>query len=108
MAAVETIRNGFERYIIQGTQSESNVGVVNMPPTGAYSTGSFQTHGGVTTGTMNTTFTGGGPIVTGRHENEIVVLMLEPGDPGFENGVDARGALGPDWEELVESGVRTC
>lgn len=108
MAAVETIRNGFERYIIQGTQSESDVRVVNMPPTGAHSTGTFQTQGGTTTGTMNTTFTGGGPIITGRHENELVVLMLNPDDPGFEHGVDARRTLGAEWQDLVESGIRTC
>lgn len=108
MAAVETIRNGFERFLIQGAEARSDVRVLNRPPTGAYTTGTFQTFGGTTTGRTQTTFTGGGPMVFGGHDSQLLVLMLNPADPGFANGVDARQMLGPDWESLVERGIRTC
>jgi hypothetical protein len=34
--------------------------------------------------------------------------MFNKGDPGFSNALDAREALGKDWQELVENGIRTC
>lgn len=100
MAAVETLRRGFDRFIIMGSQAGNNVSVVNRPPTGA-----FTTYG---SGFATTTLTGGGPIVMGTHDSELLVLMLNPGEPNYSQGVDARHSLGPDWQRLVESGIRTC
>lgn len=108
MAAVETLRNGFERFMVQGAGQSSDVSVINRPPTGAVTTGTFNTFGNTTTGTANTRFTGGGPMVIGQHGANLLVLMLNPGDPGFPDGVDAKQVLGADWEKLVEQGIRTC
>ena len=38
MAAVETIRRGYDRFVIAGARTESNVGAVSTPPTSAYTT----------------------------------------------------------------------
>lgn len=108
MAAVETLRNGFERFVIQGAGQSNNVSVINRPPTGAYTTGTFNTFGNTTYGTARTTYTGGGPMVVGQHGANLLVLMLNPGDAGFSEGVDAKRVLGDDWEKLVERGIRTC
>jgi hypothetical protein len=108
MAAVETLRNGFERFIIQGAGQANNVSVINRPPTGAYTTGTFNTFGNTTYGNATTTYTGGGPMLVGQHDANLLVLMLNPGDAGFSNGVDAKRVLGDDWEKLVERGIRTC
>lgn len=38
----------------------------------------------------------------------LSVVMFKPGDPGFENALDAKQQLGPEWPELVKNGIRTC
>ena len=108
MAAVETLRNGFERFVIVAAGSTNNVRATSMPPTGAFTTGTFNTMGGTTYSTATTNFTGGGPMIYGTHDSALRVLMINRGEPGFERGVDARAALGPDWEKRVKEGIRTC
>lgn len=46
--------------------------------------------------------------MSGAHDKAVNVKMLNPGDAGYEDGVDARQTLGPDWRMLVEKGVNTC
>lgn len=108
MAAVETLRRGFERFTIAGMSAENNVRVVSMAPTAAYTTGTFNTFGNMTTGTARTTYSGGGPIFTGTNDANLVVVMYKKGDAGFNNAVDARGTLGEDWSNKVEKGISTC
>lgn len=108
MAAVETIRRGYERYAILGVQSENNVAIINRPPTGAMTTGMINTYGNTTYGTFNTSYYGGGPIVTGSRDAQLAVVMFNPGDNGFSNALDAKQQLGENWSELVETGIRTC
>lgn len=45
---------------------------------------------------------------TGTHDSMLRVLILGPADADYAYGVDARMALGPDWQERVEDGVSTC
>lgn len=108
MAAVETLRRGFERFIIVGAGSQNNVGVMQTRPTSAYTTGSFNTYGNTTYGNQTTTFYGGGPVVYGTHDASLAVVMLNKGDRDYQNGVDAKQTLGPKWSELVEKGIKTC
>ncbi|MBZ6074906.1 hypothetical protein [Microvirga puerhi] len=106
-AAVETIRAGYDRYIITGGQSQNNVSVSQMP-------GHFQTSGTATYnrsfGTYNatTTYVPGPTIVSGSHDRSLGVVMFRNGEPGAENALDARQALGPEWQDIVKSGVHTC
>lgn len=108
LAAVETIRRGYERFMIQGMNSQNNVRVAQMPVTGANTSYNFNTYGSRTTGTAQTNYYGGGAIVLGSNDADIAVLMMNPGDAGFSNAIDAKQALGPDWQKLVENGIKTC
>lgn len=108
MAAVETIRQGYDRFVIAGARSENNVRAVNTGPTNAYTTGQATTVGNTTYGSATTTYSGGGVTYMGSNDADLHVIMLRPGDAGFDNALDARETLGPEWQRLVEEGVRTC
>lgn len=95
MAAVETLRNGYERYMITGAQTANNVTSSQMP-------GTWQA-----TGSM-VTYTPGATIVSGTHDRTLMVHMLRRGDPGYENALDAKDALGAEWAVAVREGVKTC
>ena len=96
MAAVATLRQGFDRYLIQDARSENNVQVFNRPATG------------VTVYGNSAHLTGGGTSVFGSNDTNLLVLMLRRGDPGFAQGIDAKRTLGADWATLVKNGIRTC
>tara|TARA_Y100000588_G_C13825730_1_gene741348 strand:+ start:280 stop:570 length:291 start_codon:yes stop_codon:yes gene_type:complete len=36
------------------------------------------------------------------------VLMLNPGDDGYDNALDAKQVLGPEWTKKVDQGIQTC
>jgi hypothetical protein len=108
MAAVETLRRGFDRYVIQGAQSQNNVRTVSTPPTGSTTTGTFTGYGNAVYGTARTSYYGGGTMVTGTRDTNLVVLMLRPRDPGYANALDARSILGPDWQQIASDGIRSC
>jgi len=101
--AVETIRAGYSRYIINGGQGGSTVQVHQMPGhvqhSGFYGGGSFS-------GTS--TYVPGPTIVSGSHNQALAVTMFRAGDPGFENAIEAASVLGPDWQDKVRNGIRTC
>ena len=103
-AALETIRAGFDRYIITSGSAANNVHVVAMP--GHYST--FGTVGIYGNFNATTTYQPGPSFVTGSHDRSLSVVMFKPGDAGFENAIDARQVLGPGWQEIVKSGVHSC
>lgn len=71
MAAVETIRSGFERYIILGAQAENNVRAVSTGPTFATTTGTFNTIGNTTFGSSTTTFGGSQTVLTGSNDTRV-------------------------------------
>ena len=108
-SALETLRRGFDRYIILGAQSENNVGVVGHTPVIAntYQSGSINGYGNSATysGTSNTYYSGGQPIVGGSHDQKLSVRMFRADDPQGANAVDARSALGADWQKLVKKGA---
>ena len=103
LAAIETIRAGYDRYIITGGQAQNNVVVSQMPgsynTTGTYNRGSYQ-------GT--TTYNPGPTIVAGSHDQGLAVVMFREGEPGAQQAISAREALGPEWQEKVKNGIRTC
>jgi hypothetical protein len=108
-AAVETIRRGFDKFIIVGGQYANNVGVVGHTPVIANTTGTaYATGYGTAYGQTTTTFSGGQPIIAGSHDQGLVVKMFKEGDPAGANAVSARNSLGPKWKEAVESNAMTC
>jgi hypothetical protein len=106
-AAIETIKNGFDRYVIVGEQARDTTQVVQMP-------GSYQTLGTATYGggfgsySATTTYQPGPTLVTGGHHEDLGVRMFKTGDAGYEQAIDARSILGPKWAEIVKDGQFTC
>lgn len=106
-AAIETIKAGFERYIILGGSSANNVTVTQGP-------GTIQTSGNMTYGrgygTYNSTSTymPGAPMYSGTHDRSLTVVMFKKGDAGYNDALDAKTTLGPEWADVVKSGVSTC
>lgn len=107
-AAIETLKAGYDRYIIGGANSANNVHVAQLP--GQYNTyGTATAYGGMATYQGTTTYTPGPTMVYGSHEQGLAIKMLKDGDPGARQGISARETLGPKWRELVKAGtVRTC
>lgn len=108
MAAVETVRRGYPRFVILGAASQNNVDVIQRAPTYATTTGTFNSYGNMTYGNTMTQFGGGGPMIVGSNDTQLRVLMLKPGDQGYGDGLDAKALLGPDWAKKVKNGVLTC
>lgn len=103
LAAIETIKAGYDRYIINSGQAQNNVTVSQMPgsynTTGTYGGGMYQ---------GRTTYQPGPTIVAGSHDQGLAVVMFREGEPGAQQAISAREMLGPEWPDKVKSGVRTC
>ncbi|MBU1335044.1 MAG: hypothetical protein KJ944_20215 [Alphaproteobacteria bacterium] len=108
MAAVATIKAGYERFVVGGFGTMNNTRVVSTGPSYATTTGTFNRFGNSVYGTANTTYGGSNTFVAGSNEAEMQITMLNPGDPGYEQGIDARTALGPDWQKKVDDGINNC
>lgn len=103
-AAIETIKAGYDRYVIVGAAAADNVHVAQM-------TGSYQTTGVVSGGYLNatTTYQPGPTMVYGSHDQNFGIRMFHDGEPGASGAISARQALGDKWQEMVKAGsVRTC
>lgn len=47
--------------------------------------------------------------MAGSHDQSLAVKMFREGDPGYENAIPAREALGSKWPEMVKAGsINTC
>jgi len=84
-AAAETLRRGFDKYIIMGSQAQNNIST-------AYMWNEY----------------GGGPVVSGTHDHGLLVKMFKDGDPNGANGISARDVLGPNWQEIIRNPTLTC
>jgi hypothetical protein len=112
-AAIATIRNGFDSYVIVGGQAQDNVGIIGYTPVTANTYGSATAYGSDNTatayGSSTTTYSGGQPIIAGTHDQTIVVQMYRANDTGAQNAISARDVLGPDWQKIVNKGFpHTC
>ncbi|QKK33041.1 hypothetical protein FE844_025815 (plasmid) [Rhizobium indicum] len=106
-AAVETIKAGYDRYIITSAAAASNVTATQMP--GHYNTyGAINSYGGYGTVNATTTYTPGPIIYGGSHDQSIGVVMFKDGEPGSNQAVSAREVLGPKWAVIVKDGVNLC
>jgi hypothetical protein len=116
-AAIATLRNGFDRYVIRDGMAKSDVRVIGHTPTygSSYTNGHISVTPGRNTWTGNysssttTQVYGAYPIIAGGHKQSLVVTMFRKGESGYEYGVDARTVLGPDWQKVVTKGkMLTC
>jgi hypothetical protein len=92
-AAVETIRRGYDRFIILNAQAGGSY-AGNTPVV-------VQNLGG---GMVMAT--GGQPIIAPNQG--LVVKMFKDGDPQGSNALPAKDTLGPDWQEQVKKDSITC
>lgn len=103
-AAIETLKAGYDRYIIVDTASANNVRATQLP--GQYHT-TGMVSGGFYSGT--TTYTPGPTMVYGTHDQAFAIRMFRDGEAGSQQAVSARQALGDKWQEKVKAGaIRTC
>jgi hypothetical protein len=107
-AAIATIKQGFSRFIVLGYGAQDNTRLVSTGPTYATTNGTFNRFGSTVYGNATTTYGGQMTFVAGRNEAQLRIVMLNPGDAGYEQGLDARETLGPDWAKKVKDGVPTC
>ncbi|MBA4785396.1 MAG: hypothetical protein H2046_06485 [Rhizobiales bacterium] len=106
-AAIETIKAGYDRYIITAASSANNVHATQMP--GTYNTyGRVSSYGGFGTVNATTTYTPGPIIYGGSHDQAVGVRMFAEGEPGASNAISARETLGPKWATIARDGVRLC
>ncbi|ATU90627.1 hypothetical protein [Phyllobacterium zundukense] len=107
-AAIETLKAGYDRYMIAGASAANNVHVSQMP--GYYQTyGTATAYGNMATYQGTTSYVPGATIVSGTHDQGFAIKMLKNTDPGASQAISARETLGPKWPELVKAGaVHTC
>jgi hypothetical protein len=106
-AAIETIKAGYDRYIITGAASDSSVGVTQLP--GQYHTyGTANVYGNYGTFNATSVYQPGPTIVTGSYDQSFAIRMFKDGEAGASQAISAREALGPEWEKIVKDGVRMC
>lgn len=101
MAAVETIRLGYDKYYIAAMDAQNNVRVIAA---------NYRTTGNIRPSPTGATFTGtttANPIVTGSRDASVVAVMFKKNDPEGRNALDARQALGPGWQDVVAKGSPT-
>ncbi|WP_044548395.1 hypothetical protein [Mesorhizobium japonicum] len=107
-AAIDTLKAGYDRYIIYDAAASNDVRVTQMP--GSYQTiGTASVNANMATLNANTQYIPGPTIVSGGHHQSLGVKMFKEGEPGAAQAVSARDTLGPDWQKLLKEGtVRTC
>jgi hypothetical protein len=108
MAAVETLRRGYPRFMVLGVNNKNNVSVVQTQPTYSNTNGTYTVQGNQIIGNTTTTYGGGGPLITGSHDADLHVVMLKKGDKGFSNAIDSKVLLGENWQKNVANGIQTC
>lgn len=108
MAAVEVLRNGFERYRIVGVEAANNVGAFRTGPTYANTYGNYNAYGNTVYGQSQTYYGGQQTVFYGSHDAALAVVGYNRGERGYNDAVDAKKTLGPDWAKLVKNGINTC
>ena len=108
MAAVATIKQNYERFVVGGFGTENNTQLVTTGPTYANTNISMNQFGNTAYGSARTTFGGQMTYLRGSNDAQMRVIMLNPGDQGFEQGIDAKQVLGPEWRKLVDEGINHC
>jgi hypothetical protein len=101
-AAIETLRAGYDKYVITGGAAQNNVRVSQVPARAT-------TYGNIygNTWTANTSYSTN-TIVSGSHAQQFSIMMFRNTDGGAENAISAREVLGADWQKIVANGVVTC
>ena len=81
-AAVETIRKGFDSFVIIGSDRQSEVAGASV--------------------------WGGNASYSHEHSQALTVKMFKDGDPGSAQAISARETLGPKWQEMLNGHQFSC
>ncbi|MGV6872918.1 hypothetical protein ACUSIJ_09515 [Pseudochelatococcus sp. B33] len=103
-AAIETIKAGYDKYIVIDASARDTVQVEQLP-------GGYETKTRASGGTYysKTTYVPGQIVRTGSYEQVLEIKMFEDGSQGAADAIPAREVLGPRWQELVSKGkVESC
>lgn len=107
LAAVETLRRGYDRFQILRNSVANSTRATVTGPTHANPYATADTSGPSANG--NVTYFGNQRVVmTGAHEAMMYVQMFKPRDKGYKTAIDAREVLGPDWKAIVARGIYSC
>lgn len=105
-AAIETIKAGYDRYMIVGAQSANNI-QTHVMPTSSTTYGNATLYGNRATYNATTSYNST-VMTTGRHQQQFVIRMFKDADQGASDAISARSILGPKWQEVIKGGVYTC
>lgn len=104
-AAVESIRRGYENFIIIGAGGDGRTRLIGVTPATAQTNATAAVAGSgdaaVAAGSSTTTYSGGVPMYATEYRQGLTVRMFHAGDPEGANALSARETLGPGWEKLV-------
>ncbi len=103
-AAIETIKAGYDRYIIVDAAAANNVSVTQLP-------GSYRTTGTISGNVYSgsTIYQSGATVFAGTHDQAFAIKMFRDGEAGAVQAVSDREILGDDWQEKLKAGfVRMC
>ncbi len=81
--------------------------VHQVPGSNSYTTGTVNTVGRTAHGNFRT-YTPPITVVTGRNSAQMQVFMMNTGDSGYQNALDAKRVLGLNWQKKVTDGITTC
>ena len=107
LAAVETLRRGYDRFEVLGTSSANDTRATVLNTTDADAYDAANVYGNSANGTV-AYFGNQKVLLTGAHETHMYVRMFKPRDPGYKTAIDAREVLGPDWKAIVARGIYSC
>ncbi len=92
--AAETIRAGFDRFIVLGQSATSNVGIIGYTPLTERTTSTANAYGSgghvSVNGHSTTKYSGGQPIVGGHHDDRLIIKMFCESDKAGTNAISAR------------------
>lgn len=77
-AAVETLRHGFDKYVIVGSEAASDIVGIHYG------------------------------VIQRSHDQGLIVKMFKNEDPQGANAISAREVLGAKWAEIIKSPTLTC
>lgn len=107
-AAAETIRRGFDKYMIVNSEGSSDIRQVGATPVFANTSASGNVVGNNLYVNSSTSVYGGMPIYGGSHDRNITIVMFHNGDEQGGNAIDAKSVLGPDWQKKIARPETTC
>lgn len=108
MAAIETLRRSYDRFVILGASSANNTSTVVTGPTYANTYGTANIYGNTAYGNSTTYYGGHSVLLTGTHDTDLNIRMLKPNERGYASAIDAKKVLGENWKELATKGINTC